>query len=77
MAFVLADNGEMTAESLALQAWIVQAFRRKVTSEGHRDDGRTVPQLVASFRHRLKLGVHFALAAGIGGMIQAAGRYRP
>ena len=68
---------EMTPDSLALQEWIVQAFRRKSLSEGSRPDGLTVPQLVANFRHKLKLSVHFALAAGVGAMIHAAGRYRP
>jgi hypothetical protein len=75
--FALADNGELTPTSLALQEWIVQAYRRKTQAEGPRADGLQVSQLVVSFRHRLKLAVQFALASGVGAMINAAGRYRP
>ena len=75
--FVLADNGEMIPSSLTLQEWIVDAFRRKCQREGPWADGTSIGHSVTGFRHRLKLAVHFALASGMGVMINAAGRFRP
>ena len=38
-----------------------------------RADGLTVPELVRTFRHHLKISIQFAVASGIGAMIVAAG----
>ena len=77
MPFALANNGELAPEALVLQEWIVEKFRLKRQAEGSRPDGFSVNQLVTQFRHKLKLSIQFALASGVGAMINMAGRARP
>jgi hypothetical protein len=72
--FIFSDCGELAPMAYDLQEWIVEQYRRKCASGGHRADGCTVPDLVREFRHKLKVNLQIAVAAGLGAMIQAAGQ---
>jgi hypothetical protein len=72
--FVFSDCGQLAPQAIELQDWIVEQYRRKCAKIGARSDGFTVQELVRSFRHKLKVEVQLAIAAGLGQMIQAAGQ---
>jgi hypothetical protein len=72
--FVVSDFGELSPAAVDLQEWLVDQFRRKCMKQGTRADGCSAMDLVRQFRHRFKVGTQFAVAAGIGAMIQAAGQ---
>ena len=74
--FVIADNGELTPTAISFQEWLVEAYRCKIQQDS-RTDGLTISRLVTDFRHRLKIAVQIALAAGLGVMIAAAGQQLP
>jgi hypothetical protein len=57
-----------------LLEWIVFQFRGKCEREGPRADGCKVLDLVRDFRHRLRIGLQLAIAAGCGEMLHRAGR---
>ena len=63
-----------TSESfhLQLQEWIVEQYRRKCAADKSRTDGYSTSDLVRQFRHKFKIDIQFAIAAGLGAMIQAA-----
>ena len=71
--FVVSDLGELAPSAVDLQEWLVNQYRLRCIKLGPRSDGCTTSDLVRSFRHRLKIGVQTAIAAGLGSMIQAAG----
>jgi hypothetical protein len=72
--FVVSDFGELAPAAVDLQEWIVDQFRRKCIKHGTRADGCSTLELVRQFRHKFKVSVQFAMAAGLGAMIQAAGQ---
>jgi hypothetical protein len=72
--FALADNGELGTPASHCQEWIVEHYRRSLTRDPQRLDGITIPQLVRDFRHELKMNVLFALVAGFGATLNAAGQ---
>jgi hypothetical protein len=72
--FVISDCGELSPQAYELQEWLVEQFRRKCAKAGHRADGCNAADLVRDYRHRLKLAVQVAVAAGLGAMINAAGQ---
>lgn len=72
--FIVSDCGELSPMAYDLQEWLVEQYRRKCAKESPRADGCTAAELVYQFRHKLKVGVQLAIAAGLGAMIQAAGQ---
>lgn len=72
--FVVSDFGELAPAAVDLQEWIVDQFRKKCIKNGARADGCSTVDLVRQFRHKFKVSVQFAMAAGLGAMIQAAGQ---
>ena len=72
--FVVSDFGELSPAAADLQEWIVEQFRRKCVKQGARANGTSTSDLVRQFRHKFKVGIQFAMAAGLGAMIQAAGQ---
>ena len=72
--FVVSDFGELAPAAVELQEWLVNQYRRRCTKLGHRADGCSTNALVQQFRHKLKIGIQTAVAAGLGNMIQAAGQ---
>jgi hypothetical protein len=71
--FVVSNCGELAPRAYDVQEWIVTQYRLKCCKEGRRSDGCTTVELVRQFRHRLKIGVQTAVAAGLGTMVQFAG----
>ena len=72
-AFFVSDCGELAPLAYDLQEWIVEQFRQKCLREGPRSDGCRPSDRVREFRHKLKVGVQVAVAAGLRSMIQGAG----
>ena len=72
--FVVSDFGELAPAALEIQEWLVNQYRLKCVKMGARSDGCSTDDLVRQFRHRFKIGVQLAIAAGMGSMIQAAGQ---
>jgi len=72
--FVVSDCGELAPRAYDLQEWLVEQYRLKCAKAGPRADGCTAPDLVREFRHKLKVAVQVAVAAGLGSMICAAGQ---
>jgi hypothetical protein len=64
--FAVSDIGELSPAASDLQEWIVEQYRRKCAKEKSRADGCSTSDLV---RH-----IQFAIAAGLGAMIQVAGQ---
>jgi hypothetical protein len=75
-AFALADNGELGSSAAHCQEWMVEQYRRSLIRAPKRLDGMTIPRLVRTFRHDLRIGVLFALATGFGATLNAAGQAR-
>jgi hypothetical protein len=73
--FVISDCGEVGPAGVQLQEWLVGCFRSRI-ADVPRTDGLKLPDLLRDFRRRLKLTIQFALAAGIGAMINTAGQSR-
>ena len=69
--FAVSDIGELSPAASELQEW---KYRRKCAKDKSRADGCSTSDLVRQFRHKFKLDIQFAIAAGIGAMIQAAGQ---
>ena len=74
MPFIVSDCGELSPMANDLGDWLVEQYKRKLIKDGTRADGYTTSQLLHRFRHRLKIGVQEAIAAGLGAMICSAGR---
>ena len=75
--FVVSDFGELAPNAVDLQEWLVNQYRQrciKQSKHSRRSDGCSTEDLVQRFRHKLKIGVQFAVASGLGNMIQAAGQ---
>ena len=75
--FVVSDFGELAPTAVDLQEWLVNQYRQrciKQTKHARRSNGCSTEDLVQQFRHKLKIGVQFAVASGLGNMIQAAGQ---
>ena len=72
--FIVSDYGDLSPGAVDLQEWIVDQYRKKCVAESPRSDGCSPKELVQSFRHRLKIGVQLAIAAGMGEMIHSAGQ---
>ena len=72
--FAVSDFGELSPAATDLQEWIVEQFRRKCAKDKSRADGCSTSDLVRQFRHKFKVDIQFAIAAGLGAMIQAAGQ---
>ena len=64
----------MSPAASDLQEWIVEQYRRKCAKEKSRADACSTSDLVRQFRHKFKIDIQFAIAAGLGAMIQAAGQ---
>ena len=73
--FVVSDNGEFGPLALKFQEWLVGCYKDLIIAKP-RDDGLKLNDLVRDFRRRFRLTVQFAMAAGIGGMINTAGHAR-
>ena len=72
--FIVSDCGELAPLAYDLLEWIVEQFRLKCAKAGRRADGCLPADLVREFRHKLKVNLQLAVAAGLGAMIQAAGQ---
>ena len=72
--FAVSDIGELSPAASDLQEWIVEQYRRKCAKEKSRADGCSTSDLVRQFRHKFKIDIQFAIAAGLGAMIQVAGQ---
>ena len=72
--FIVSDFGELSPAAADLQEWLVDQYKKKCATQGSRADGYTTCVLVKQFRHKLKIGVQLAIAAGLGSMIQTAGQ---
>ena len=70
----VSDVGELSPAAADLQEWIVEQYRRKCAKDKSRKDGCSTADLVRQFRHKFKVDIQFAIAAGLGAMIQAAGQ---
>ena len=75
MPFIVSDCGEVAPIAIELQEYLVDCYKRRCTKEGKRADGCKVLDLVRNFRDRFKLSIQVAIAAGLGGMINAAGQH--
>ena len=71
--FIMSDFGEFSPAAMELIEWIVDQFKAKCIREGRRNDGVTTPEMVRTFRHKIRMGVLFGVASGMGMMLQAAG----
>jgi hypothetical protein len=74
MTFAVSDYGELAPTASDLQEWLVNQFRSKCEREGKPADGCKTLDRVRDFRHRLRVGVQMAIAAGCGEMLCRAGR---
>ena len=72
--FVISDCGELAPKAYELQEWLVEQYRLKCAKSGPRADGCLAADLVREYRHKLKISVQLAVAAGLGAMINAAGQ---
>ena len=72
--FIASDYGEIAPQAIVFQEWLVNQFRLKCSRDGSKNNGHATPDLVRNFRHRFKMSVQVAIAAGMGSIIQAAGR---
>jgi hypothetical protein len=72
--FAVSDYGEMSPAAVDLQEWLVNQFKIKCEQAGRRADGCKSVDLVRDFRHRLRIGVQMAVAAGCGEMLCRAGQ---
>jgi hypothetical protein len=70
---VCSDFGELGPAAIQLQEWIVGAYRRRIANDP-RTNGISDEQMTKDFRNGIKTGMQFAVAAGLGAMILAAGR---
>ena len=64
----------MAPAATDLQEWIVNQYKIKCEQAGRRADGCKAADLVRDFRHRLRIGVQMAVAAGCGEMLCRAGQ---
>jgi hypothetical protein len=71
--FAVSDYGEVSPAAQDLMDWIIFQYRGKCEREASRADGCKVLDLVRDFRHRLRVGVQMAIAAGCGEMLCRAG----
>ena len=69
----MSSSGDLAPKADLLQEWIVSQYTLKCKHAPPRPDGLKVKELVRDFRHRLKLGLQFAMAVGMGMMISEAG----
>jgi hypothetical protein len=72
--FAVSDYGELAPVAADLQEWLVHQFRLNCERGGKRADGCKTLDLVRDFRHRLRIGIQLAVAAGCGEMLCRAGQ---
>ena len=73
-AFCVSDFGELSPSAIIMLDWLVDKRRSLAEQEGARADGVKPLELVRKFKHKLKMGIQMAIAAGSGEMFHAAGR---
>lgn len=73
MPFVVSDCGEVGPVGNMLQEWLVACYSRKLAAT-QSWDGVKPKDKIRDFRRRFRLLIQFAMAAGLGGMINAAGK---
>lgn len=73
LPFALSDTGEYAPAALEFQEWLVSRFK-KAQKRQVRADGVPLADLVRTYRRDLKIAVQFAIAAGVGSMMLAAGQ---
>ena len=61
--FIASDYGEIAPQAIVFQEWLVNQFRLKCR-DGSKNNGHATPDLVRNFRHRFKMSVQVAIAAG-------------
>jgi hypothetical protein len=71
--YAISNFGELSPAAAELQDWLSDQYRLKCADDGPRADGVTVQERVRNFRYKLLLRTLLVLAAGIGGMMCAAG----
>jgi hypothetical protein len=72
--FAVSDYGEMAPAAVDMQEWLVNQFKIKCEQAGKRADGCKPLDLVRDFRHRLRIGIQMAVAAGCGEMLSRCGQ---
>jgi len=74
LAVAITTNGEFGPETIKTIEIITKAYAHKCTKEKKlRHDGRTVEELTASFRNKLRDSLQIAVAKGLSRMITTAG----
>jgi len=73
IAAVVSTFGEFGLETIKLQEALTNAYARKLSREGNRQDGFSVQRLTAEYRNKFRNRLHIAVAKGIGRMINTCG----
>ena len=72
--FIISDFGELAPSAINLQEFLVHQYKLQCSKSWPRPDGCSILDLTHNFRYRDKRAIQFAIAAGIGAMIQTAGQ---
>ena len=73
-AFCVSDFGELSPSAITMLDWLVDKRRSLAEKSGARADGVKPLELVRQFKHRLRMGIQMAIAAGSGEMLHSAGQ---
>jgi hypothetical protein len=71
--FVVADTGELGPAASDFISWLTLKYKRHHKGLV-RTDGRSLKELLADFRFKLKVSLQIAVASGLGAMILSAGQ---
>lgn len=73
-AFCVSDFGELSPSAFNMLDWLVDKRRSLAEQAGPRADGVKPLEIVCQFKHRLRMDIQMAIAAGSGEMFRAAGQ---
>lgn len=72
--FCVSDFGELSPSAIILLDWLVDKRRSLAEQAGARADGLKPLDIVRVFKHKLRIGIQMAIAAGSGEMFHGAGQ---
>lgn len=73
-AFSVSDFGELSPSAFTMLDWLVDKRRSLAEQAGARADGLKPLEITREFKHKLRMGIQMAIAAGSGEMFHAAGQ---
>jgi hypothetical protein len=73
-AFCVSDFGELSPSAFTMLDWLVDKRRSLAERASPRADGVKPMEIVRQFKHRLRIDIQMAIAAGSGEMFRAAGQ---